>query len=692
MPLRIKKRNEKIVEFDADKIKAAIFKAAQAVGGDDSTTTDALRDEVVLLLDNNDSIEVPSVEDVQDMIEKVLIEHGHSQTAKSFILYRKKRQELREAKSVLGVQDDMKLSFKALRVLSQYNLLQQKQDGSQETPTQMFERVAKAISKADKKYGDDPTKIEEIFKKILLNLDFVPSTSILQCAGFSQSHLSEGFVLPLDDDIVKLFDTLKQAALLHKNRQRGFGLGLSFSSLRPKGSRVGSGGMGETAAGPVSFLLLYDRALSQINPHGANLAFLSVHHPDIVDFITSRENARLKNFGLSVVLSKAFMKACHDDKMYKLIDPKTQHVVTKLRARSVLDIIATLAWKTGDPAVVFADNLNKSPTNPFTDVQLEATTATGEHPLFPHEGCFTVSINCAQHIKDVTETTEGKTITSRTIDWGKLKSTVHAAIHFLDNAIDVSTYPNVAMTRAIERTRRIGVGIMGFADALITLETPYNSPEAREYAEKIMSFVNTEAKVASEKLARKRGTFEGYKDSVLASEEKIRNSCRTTIVHSAAQSVIAGCSQGVEPHYAIGFLKRTPTSETFEVLPSFETIAKKEGFYTADIMKRIALAGSVKAIKEVPSKWRKIFTTAQDCDIADHLAMQIAFQKHTNNGVSKTINLPAHATINEIETVIMKAHETGCKSVHVYREGSSMQQLMHTRNGRKRRKKIKLEV
>jgi len=670
---KVKKRDGRIVDFDRAKIEQAIMRAAAAVGSQ-IENAQQVRDAVVQNLDNSFKNSIPTVEDVQDAVEQILIQYGRSNMAKAFILYRRKRQELREAKSALGVNDDMKLSFRALHILATHRLLQRKSDSTLETPREMFLRVARALAKAEKKYNENSEKAEAEFARLFFNLELLPSTAMLRHAGRGQNHLADAFVLPIDDDIVSLFDTLKQAALLHKNRQRGFGIGLSFSPLRPKGAKVGQGGFGESAAGPVSFLQMYDRALHQINPYGTNGAFLSVHHPDIIDFITAKENVQLHNFGLSVVFTREFMRAVKEDGMYKLIDPHTKGIVAKLRARSVIDMITTIAWRTGDPAIVFLDNLNNE--TPFENHFLNATSPTGEQPLFPHEGCFSASINVEKHIKN------------KQIDWEKLQSTVAYAVRLLDNAIDISVYPTAAMRHAIEYTRRIGIGVMGWADALIACEIPYNSPEALAAGEKFMAFISKEAKTASMNLAKKRGTFGGFSES--KSKEKVRNISRTTIVHSGIISAIAGCSQGIEPHYAIGYLKKTPNAETFEVLPAFEEVAQREGFFTTELVKKSALAGSLRGVKEVPQKWRRLFVTAHDCSIQNHLAMQIAFQKYTDNGVSKTINLPPSSTINEIEEIIMRAYDAGCKSIHVYREGST-QQLMYAQK-KQRRKKVKLEV
>ena len=680
MVKKLKKRDGRIVDFDLQKIRSAIWKAAQAVGGTDEGQAAILAQQVAELLDEDyGTKKIPTVEDVQDTLEKVLIKAGHSQTARAFILYRQKRQAVREAKSALGIVDDLKLSFDSLSILRRYGLLQVKEDGSRETPREMFERVARALARAEKSYGGDPRAAEEGFLTLLVNRDVVPSLSILRSAGTGQQQLSDGYVLPLEDDIASLFGTLTQAALLHKDQERGFGLGISFSPIRPKGSSVSRG---VRACGPVAFLRLYDRALHQVNPNSSNLAFLNVHHPDIINFITAKESYGLRSFGAAVLLTKEFLRAAEEDRTYKLIDPHTQSAVTELRARSVLDMIATISWRTGDPAVVFLDQLNKAPTNPFDDLQIEATIPTGEHPLLPYEGCFTASINVAHFIA------------APELDWARLAPAVGSALRMLDNAIDLCDYPDGTFKESMERTRRVGIGVIGWADTLIMLGVPYTSPEALKLAEKLMKFISTEAREASGALAKQRGTFAAYRQSASAKKnEKVRNASRTTIMAAAAASIIAGCSQGIEPYFAISSVKRTPTAETFEVIPLFEQVARREGFYSEALMKSIALAGSIQQIKEIPERWRPLFVTAHDCSVGQHLAMQAAFQKHTDNAVSKTINLPAHATIREVEELYTAAYALGCKSVHSYREGST-DQLIHSRlDGVKRsRKRVSREV
>jgi len=675
---QVKKRNGNIVPFDPAKIAHALKKAFEATGEGSPEIAEKLCEQIVKRAEEKFKQKIPTVEQVQDLVEELLIEQYHGQTAKSYIIYRQKRQELRETKSALGIEDDMKLSFEALKILRQCSLLKTGSDGSIETPKEMFQRVAKALAQAERKYHASPNKAEQEFAELLTNLDVIPSVSILMNSGTETPQLSDSFVLPVEDDIASLFDTLKQASLLHKSQQRGFGLGFSFSPIRSKGSKVGQS---ESASGPVAFLRLYDRALRQVNPHGTNLAFLNVQHPDILSFINAKESYDLRSFGISVLLTKQFMKAVEEDKEYPLINPNTKQVVTKLRARSVLDMLATMAWRIGDPAAVFMDNLNKPPTNPFDGEMIEATTPTGEHPLLPYEGCFTAGINISNHVS------------SGNINWGKLKNSVHRTVHLLDNAIDTCRFALPKMKSAIERTRRIGVGIIGWADALIKLEIAYNTPEATKLAEKLMKFVSSEAKEASMALAKTRGTFADYQNSANAKKnEKVRNASRTTISASGITSIIAGCSQGIEPYYAISYIKRSPTAEVFELVPLFEKVARKEGFYSTELMKKIALAGSLKGIKEIPEKWRKTFVTVHDCSTGDHLAMQVAFQRHTDNGVSKTINLPATATIHEVEEVYQKAHKLGCKSIHVYREGSSDHQLINSRSNVKKKKKVKIEV
>lgn len=650
----VKKRDGRVVLFNPDKIAQALVKAGQATEEFGEQASVQLAEMVMRQMQDRFTEEIPTVEQIQDLVESVLIEQNYPKTAKAYILYRQKRLEIRQAKSALGIEDDMKLSFDALKILRQYQALHQKTNGL-ETPRQMLERTAKAVAKAEELYEGNPAESEKKFMEMMTELRFVPSIAVLRYAG-TNHHLCEGFVLPVEDSITSIFETLKNAAVLHKSKQPEFGLGFSFSKLRPKGAVTADG---SRALGPVEFMLLYDQALHQINPSGSNIGFLDVNHPDILDFITAKERYHIKSFGVAVLLTKEFIDAAARDGFYELLDPHTGQAATKLKARNVLTIISTTAWRTGDPVVYYQDRLD--PNNEG----FQATVPTGEHPLLPYEASFTGSINLAKHV------TDGE------VDWQKLEKTVATAVGFLDSAIDVCHYPLPEIKGAMKQSRRMGLGVIGWADAIIQMGIAYNSIQAVKLADEVMQFISNTAKKASTELALKRGAVSG----------SIRNSTRITISAGGIQSVVASCSQGIEPYFAISYLKKTPTTETVEVTPLFEETAKREGFYSEELMKKISLAGTVQGISEIPEQWRKVFVTTSDCTPDEHLAVQAAFQKHADNAVSKTINFQSTATIQEVEETYKKAYALGCKSIHLYREGSSQYQLIHTRQSEGRKKK-----
>lgn len=669
MILQIKKRDGRIVDFDPEKVFVAIWKAAQSIGGEDQNRARFLQGEVIKRLEEQYQNEIPTVEKVQDLLEKTLSENGHFQTVKAFILYRQKRKELRQAKSMIGVEDDCKLSLNALKVLEGRYLQKDGNGKPLESPRQLFERVAHNVAQADLNYDLDPKISEAKFLELMLNRDFLPNSPTLMNAGTRIQQLSACFVLPVEDSMESIFQSIKDTALIHKS---GGGTGFSFSRLRQKGSPVGT--TGGVASGPISFMRVFDSATNVIKQggkrRGANMGVLRVDHPDILDFITCKEkDDTINNFNISVGITDIFMKAVENGTKYDLIDPKTKEVYNQLDAKRVFDLICTMAWKNGDPGIVFIDRMNWPRSNPTPKLgEIESTNPCGEQPLLPYESCNLGSINLAHHIKE------------RQVDWQKLKDTVHTAVHFLDNVIDVNQFPIERITQMVKGNRKIGLGVMGFADMLIKLRIPYNSEHALQIAEGVMGFIDTQAKEKSVELAKTRGVFPNFEQSIYNDgnpENRVRNATRTTIAPTGTISVIGGASSGIEPLFAISYIRKTPQFELLEVNPIFEEVARQEGFYTEELMKKIATRGNIQDIEEVPENIRKIFVCAMDLAPEDHVRMQGIFQKQIDNAVSKTVNFPFTATVEEIAMVYKMAYDVGCKGITIYRDGSRDLQVLN---------------
>ena len=668
---KVRKRDGRVVDFDANKITEAIWKAAQSVGGRDRSTAEELSHHVVEILKSRyDDQSIPSVEEVQDVVEKVLIEAGHAKTAKAYILYRHKRTEIRRAKALLGVEDDLKLPLNAITILAARYLKRDENRGIIETPKQLFRRVAQAIAQADLIYsnGADAVKTEEDFYQMMVNFEFLPNSPTLMNAGTNLGQLSACFVLPVEDSMEGIFNALKSTAIIHKS---GGGTGFSFSRLRPKGDVVKS--TGGVASGPVSFMTVFDAATNAIKQggkrRGANMGILRVDHPDILEFITAKEKeGRLSNFNISLALTNRFMDAVIKDEEYELYNPRTGRVVGRLNARAVWNLIIAMAWKNGEPGILFIDRINECHQVPNAGM-IEATNPCGEQPLLPYESCNLGSINLSKMVVD------GQ------IDWAKLKEVVHKAVHFLDNVIDVNRYPILEIEETTRRNRKIGLGVMGFADMLIELGVPYNSKPALKIAEAVMKFIEDEAVKASVELAEGRGSFPNFKGSVWEKKglKCVRNASVTTIAPAGTISEIAGCSNGIEPLFAIVYTRNVSESlgENLTVInPLFEKIAIQEGFYTEELMKKISKSISIQHIEEIPEQIRRIFVTAHDITPEWHIRMQATFQKYTDNAVSKTVNFPHHASMNDIEQAYLLAYKLGCKGVTVYRDGSRSTQVL----------------
>ncbi|MCL6579152.1 MAG: vitamin B12-dependent ribonucleotide reductase [Candidatus Bathyarchaeota archaeon] len=661
---KIRKRDGRIVDFDAGRIKNAIHKAFVAVELKDGERAESITREVVSLLERKFKEQIPSVEDAQDFVVEVLRKRGYEKVALEYEAYRKKKEEIRALREEFRIEP--KLTVNALEVLNRRYLLKDVTEKIVETPSQMFGRIARAIAKVDRKYGEDPKESEKIFYEMMTRLEFIPNSPTLFNAGTKLGQLSACFVLPVEDSLEGIFTAVKNTALIEKS---GGGVGFDFSRLRPKGDIVMS--TKGVASGPVSFMRVFDMATEVIKAggkrRGAMMGILRVDHPDILEFITSKQKPGfLSNFNISVAVTDDFMKTLEGDGEYWLVNPRNKEKTAKLKARNVWDLMVKSAWASGDPGVIFIDEINRH--NPTPEVgRIESTNPCGEQPLLPYESCNLGSINLSRMVDD------GK------INWEKLRETIRNAVHFLDNVVDANKYPLKETANITRANRKIGLGVMGFADMLIKLKIPYNSTEALELAERLMRFIEEEAHKKSQEIAEKRGSFPNFEKSIWKNKYKaFRNATVTTIAPTGSISIIAGCSSGIEPIFAISFIRNVLSgTRLFETNPLFETIAKERGFYDAKLLEEIAKTGSVQKIDKVPEDVKKLFVTALDIEPEWHIRMQAAFQKYTDNAVSKTVNLPATATVEDVRKVYDLAWKLKCKGVTVFRYGSKPEQVLY---------------
>lgn len=544
--------------------------------------------------------------------------------------------------------------------------------GKQETPEDMFRRVARNVASADALYEEDANLAgrEEEFFGIMSRLEFLPNSPTLMNAGAELQQLSACFVLPVGDSMESIFSAVKNTALIHKS---GGGTGFSFSSLRPKGDVVG--GTSGLASGPVSFMTVFDAATEAVRQggmrRGANMGVLSINHPDIIEFITAkRDTSRLTNFNLSVAMTDEFMRQVQAGEKYDLINPRTTEAVERISAREVFDLIVESAWLSGEPGIVFIDRMNEF--NPTPHLQpIESTNPCGEQPLIPYESCDLGSIALPTALR----TENG----SRKIDWDKLRSIVKSGVRFLDNAIDVNRFPMKEIEEITKSNRKIGLGVMGFADLLVLLGIRYDTKEAEDLGTKIMSFIRSEARTTSEKVADERGAFPNFEGSIFdePGAKPLRNATLTTIAPTGTISLIANCSSGIEPLYSIAYFRRTLDGEKLVVTnPYFEEIAKEQGFYRKGLMSEIAEKSTIQDMDEIPDDIKNLFVAAHDISPEWHIRIMAAFQKHTDNAVSKTINFPREASQRDIREGFLLAFKLGCKGVTAYREGSRPGQIL----------------
>lgn len=558
------------------------------------------------------------------------------------------------------------LTANALEILRARYLKKDERGFIVETPAEMFDRVASHVASVERRYGGDPAALEDAFYEAMARFEFLPNSPALMNAGTPLGQLAACFVLPIADSLDGIFNSLRDAALIH---QTGGGVGYDFSRLRPKGDRVTSTGGG--SSGPVSFMEVFDAAVDAVRQggrrRGANIGVLDVHHPDVEEFITvKRDFGRLRNFNLSVAVDDGFMKAAGAAQPITLVNPRTGQAVGTRQADRLLELVALSAWETGDPGLIFLDRINRDNPTPALG-RITATNPCGEVPLFPYEACILGSINLAAL------TVHGA------FDWERLDQLTSLGIRFLDDCIDASRFPLPEITAAVRRTRKIGLGIMGFADALIDLGIPYDDEAAIGFTHDVMSRVAARATQASRDLATTRGPYPacGRSRDAGTGLPPLRNATRLAIAPTGTLSLIAGCSSGIEPLFAVAFERHVLDGRRFvEVTPRFEALATRAGAWSPELRAKVLESGRVRDCADIPAAVRRLFPTAHEISAEQHIRIQAAFQAHVDNAVSKTVNFPADATAAQVADAYRRAFELGCKGITVYRHGAKAGQVL----------------
>ena len=652
--------------IDRDKVVRAVFAAAESMGITDRNMLESFTERVTQRLGGTRPL--PGMEELVLPGHKYSISSSQLQAIVSQVMTADEFSPQASSQVVSGIE----LSGNSLRVLEKRYLGKNQRGEVIETPQELFRRVARHIASAESLYdtGADISAIEEIFYQLMTNLEFLPNSPTLMNAGRELGQLSACFVIPVDDSMESIFEAVRYTALIHKS---GGGTGFSFSRLRPEKDRVGS--TGGIASGPVSFMRVFDTATDVIKQggmrRGANMAILNVDHPDILKFITAKEDSEaLTNFNLSVAVSDSFMEAAEKDANYDLVNPRTGEVAGKLNATEVFHKIVNLAWHTGDPGLVFMDEINRYNPTPKLG-KIESTNPCGEQPLLPFESCNLGSINLPKMM--VCQNNQPQ------IDYAKLSKVAKLAVRFLDDVIEVNQYPLPEIAEKTKAIRKVGLGIMGFADMLIQLGIPYDSEKAVSVAEEVMHFISEEADKASIELAEERGVFPAFEGSIydVPGGPRFRNASRTTIAPTGSLSIIANCSSGIEPIFALSYVRHILENEEFvEINPYFEEAAQKEDGYSAELMRELAEGKKLRDMPGISEEMKRLFVCAHDISPEWHVRMQAAFQKSTDSAVSKTVNFPYEATPDDVAKVYMLAYHEGLKGITIYRDRSRESQVL----------------
>lgn len=704
---QIKKRSGDLVPFNQEKIADAIWKAAQSVGGANKELANQIANQVSAVLEVffKDPENIPTVEQIQDLVEKILIEGGHAKTAKAYILYRAGHTEKRDVQKELlnGKTTNLPFSENSLKVLAGRYLQRDENGEICESPEEMYDRVAKALAGVEKQYGKSDEEVhqfEEKFREIMYNFEFTPAGRTLANAGGKTRLVANCIVLHFNDSMDGIFSTLHDAALL---QQAGSGLGFAWHLLRPAGSRTNkTQGM---ASGPVSFLRAYNQSfgvIKQQGRHGANMGVMRVDHPDILEFIEAKwEEGSLVNFNISIGLTDEFMEAVKSGskepwycswngkkmKPRRIIrndrDAFIEAIEETMTASELMDRIINAAWRNGEPGVLFPDAANE--TNPVPGIgRLEATNPCGEQWLHDGDVCNLGSINLAKFVKD------GK------VDVDHLKEVTETATRMLDNVVDLSDFPVEKVNSTFRNNRRLGLGIMGFADMLYQLRIPYNSEEGFKIAEMVMEIVNEASHATSEKIAEEKGCFPNWEKSIFSpqgSNRKQRNAAKTTVAPTGSISMIFDCSSGVEPFFALAYHKHVMGGQKLRyVNPFLEAELKRLNLYTDEILDQIIQSGTIQHIEEIPEETKRVFVTSMDINAEDHIKMQAAFQRHVDNSISKTINFPNSATREDVRQGYLLAWESRLKGCTVYRDGSRQEQVLNLASTKKEEEKVEAPV